>query len=364
MNKIIYNYLIIGFLKTICNVLLVFVCLGLVLNLFEEIEFFKNLNSGISLAITLTLMFIPNLIIKLLPFIIFIAAMWYFISIKNNTDLLSLKVFGISNLKIITVLSLTGLIFGLVIIFGVNPLTSKMVKYYEETKANYSLDTDHLIAINKNGVWIKENQSNQLSIINAKSLKDNFLYGVTIYILDKENYEMIKRIESKKANIIDSKWVLQTVSISNFKDKKILPLINADNYYYNSKYNIGKINSLFKNLDTLSFYSLLTKKNELVKRGYNLELLNEKLHSFLALPLFLVLMIILASIFTLGSVTKSQNIYYIFVSIITCVIIYYFKDLSIALGQTQRISLITSVWIPPIAIMLFCSIGILQINEK
>jgi len=63
MNKIIYNYLIIGFLKTICNVLLVFVCLGLVLNLFEEIEFFKNLNSGISLAITLTLMFIPNLII-------------------------------------------------------------------------------------------------------------------------------------------------------------------------------------------------------------------------------------------------------------------------------------------------------------
>jgi len=75
-------------------------------------------------------------------------------------------------------------------------------------------------------------------------------------------------------------------------------------------------------------------------------------------------MVILASIFTLGSVTKSQNIYYIFVSIITCVIIYYFKDLSIALGQTQRISLITSVWIPPIAIMLFCSIGILQINEK
>ena len=42
----------------------------------------------------------------------------------------------------------------------------------------------------------------------------------------------------------------------------------------------------------------------------------------------------------------------------------YFKDLSIALGQTNRISLTLAVWIPIVAIALYCSIGILQINEK
>ena len=31
-----------------------------------------------------------------------------------------------------------------------------MVKYYEKTKSNYSKDTDHLVTINRNGVWIKE----------------------------------------------------------------------------------------------------------------------------------------------------------------------------------------------------------------
>jgi len=46
------------------------------------------------------------------------------------------------------------------------------------------------------------------------------------------------------------------------------------------------------------------------------------------------------------------------------VIIFYFKDLSIALGQTERISLIFSVWMPIIALSLFCSIGLIQINEK
>ena len=66
-----------------------------------------------------------------------------------------------------------------------------------------------------------------------------------------------------------------------------------------------------------------------------------------------------------GVVLKhKQNIYFILVAILTCVAIYYFKDLSIALGQTEKISLVLSVWMPIIVISLFCSIGIIHINEK
>ena len=31
-----------------------------------------------------------------------------------------------------------------------------MIKYYEQTKSAYSKDTDHLVSINKNGVWIND----------------------------------------------------------------------------------------------------------------------------------------------------------------------------------------------------------------
>ena len=75
-------------------------------------------------------------------------------------------------------------------------------------------------------------------------------------------------------------------------------------------------------------------------------------------------MVFLASIFTVGSVNKSPNIYYIFISIISCVVIYYLKDLSLALGQTERISLTLSAWAPIVTLGLFCTIGIIQINEK
>ena len=48
----------------------------------------------------------------------------------------------------------------------------------------------------------------------------------------------------------------------------------------------------------------------------------------------------------------------------TCVLIYYLKDLSLALGQTNRISLILAVWVPIIVTSIFSLIGLIQINEK
>ena len=362
MNKVINKYLISGFLKTVFNVILIFLCLGVILNLFEEIEFFKDLDEDIMLPFVLTLMYVPNLLIQLLPFIIFISAMWYLISIKSNTDLISLKIFGYSNLRVISILSITSLLFGIIVLFAINPLTSSMIKYYEITKAKYAKDIDHLVTINKNGVWIKEGEKNNFRIISAKKLVGNILHDVTIYEID-EDYSIKRRVEGKKANISDNLWIFDRVTIFNFKDKKIDTTFK-DKFTYYSIYNGKKLSSLFRNLDTIFFINLIIKKDNLIARGYSPESLKEKMHSLISLPIFLFLMVLLASIFTIGTNSKLQNTYYVFISIIVCVLIYYFKDLSVALGQTNRMSLVLSIWMPIIAIGLFCSIGILQINEK
>ncbi len=360
MNKI-STYLVSGFLKTIFNFLLAFICLGVILSLFEEIEFFKNLDIGIGLPLLMTIMFIPNLMIKLLPFIVFLSAMWYIIAIRSNTDLLSLKVFGFSNLKIIFILAITAFLFGIFVLFFINPLTSTMVKYYEVVKAKYSKDIDHLVSINKNGVWIKENINNKLHITSAKKIEGDNLHEVTIYIMNNDN-DLISRIESEKVNIISTEWVMKFASIYNQEENGVPKML--ENFRLKSNYNIEKLSSLYKNLDTISFIDLLTNYNSLIQKGYTRQILNEKLNTFYSLPIYLLLMVVLASIFTIGSTNRLHNVHYVFIAIIICVIVYYFKDLSIALGQTNRISTDLAIWIPIIAISLFCSIGILQINEK
>ena len=195
MNKIILNYILKNFLKTVLMWSFVFYCFGLILNLFEEIEFFKNLDVSLLTPLALTSIVIPSMVIKLLPFIIFISSMWFIIKIRNNKDLLTMKVFGYSNLKIFSIIALTSFLLGWIILFFINPITSSMVKSYEIIKSNYARDIDHLVTFNKNGLWIKENLKTGERIITATKLEEFTLIDVTIYQLNK-NYSLSKKINS------------------------------------------------------------------------------------------------------------------------------------------------------------------------
>ena len=360
MNKIINQYLVINYLKVVINSTLIFLALGIILNLFEEIEFFKNLNQSFALPFVLSLSFVPTLILELMPFIIFLASMFYFLHIKSNNDLLSVKVLGYSNLKITFIVAFFAFLFGCFILIAVNPITSALIKYYEIEKAKHARDVDHLISINKNGVWVKEIDEYGYKIINAEKLKGNTLEKISIYIFNKQN-KVIKRIESESAIISNTPWKMKNVYIYDFLNKKNE---NFKNYIFETNEVLDKINSVYKNLNTVSFISIVKNYRVLNKIGYSKILLDEQIHKFIALPFFLFLMVVLASIFTIGTVNTKQNFYYIILSILISVVIFYFKDLSIALGQTGKISLGLSVWMPLIAISLFCTIGVIQINEK
>jgi len=361
MNKVINQYLIINYSKIVMNTILIFLALGIVLNLFEEIEFFKNLNQSFTLPFVLSLSFVPTLILDLLPFVIFLASVFYFLRIKSNKDLLSVKVFGYSNLRITLIIALSAFFFGCFILIAVNPITSSLVKYYETEKAKYARDVDHLISVNKNGVWIKEIDDLGYKIINAEKLEGDYLKKISIFIFNSDD-TLSKRIESDSAKISGSPWKMENTTIYDSKNNYMKTYF--EKYEFNTEKVLEKINSLYRNLNTISFISLIKNYSELNHIGYSKKLLSEKIHKFISLPFFLFLMVVLAAIFTLGSVDNKQNYYYIIISILTSVVIYYFKDLSIALGQTGKINLVLSVWMPLIVISLLCTIGVIQINEK
>ncbi len=362
MIKVLSQYLLYGYFKTIFKVVLIFYCFGLILNLFEEIEFFKNLDVPILMPITLTALFIPSLIIKMLPFIIFISSLWFLLNLRNSKDLLTLKVFGYSNFKIFFILAITSFMFGWLILFTINPFTSTMVKFYEQTKSEYSKDIDHLVSINKNGLWTKENLNTGYRIISADEINKNKLKKITIFDLNKD-YNLIQKIYSKTADISKNKWDLKEVTIIKF-NKGMTQESFEKNFSIISKYDHIKINSLFRNFDTMSFLDLILNYKDLQNKGYNKAYLDQNLNSMLSLPFFLFMMTALASILTMNTLKQSNNFTFIVAGLIACVAVYYFKDLSLALGKTDRVSLSLAAWIPVAVIGLFSAIGILQINEK
>ena len=363
MNSILLNYILKGFLKDFLIVIIIFYCFGVILNLFEEIEFFKNIDVNFLIPLMLTVIFIPGMIIKLLPFIIFISSMWFMMKIRNNKDLLTMKVFGYSNMKIFFILALFSFILGWIILFAINPITSNMATFYEKTKSNYSKDIDHLINFNKNGLWIKEEFENKKRIISAERPEGYDLINLKIFHFS-EDSTLLEKIFAEKANIKENTWKLENVKVFKYYSDGVQKNEDLKNYELNSVYNFNKINSLFKNFDTLSFLKIITEKNKLLENGYSEPFIKESLHKMLSIPFFLFFMTALASIFTMNTLKKDDNIKLTLVGLTVCVLTFYFKDLSFALGQTGRIPMILAIWSPIIALSFFAFIGVLQINEK
>lgn len=362
MNKVILSYIIKAYLKIFFAAVGIFYCFGLILNLFEEVEFFKNLDVSIFTPLILTSIYIPSLVIKTLPFIIFISSLWYMLSIRNNRDLLTFKVFGYSNIKIFLILAFCAFLIGWLVLLIVNPISSKMSIYYEKVKSNYSRDIDHLINFNRDGLWIKEKLIDKQRIISSKRIDGEYLKNLRIFHLD-NNSLLIEKITAKEANISDYEWILYDVKI--FKSKNgIIEKTSYEEYKFNSIYNLSKINNLFKNFDTMSFIDLAFNYKKLSETGYNVNFLNQSLHSLLTLPFFLLLMTGLASILTMNNLTKKNNLQVSIIGLIIVVIVYYLKDFSLALGQIDKVPLILSIWSPIIALSLFTFIGVIQINEK
>lgn len=362
MNKIILNYIIKNFLKTFFVVAIIFFCFGLILNLFEEIEFFKNLNVNFFTPLILTSMVVPGIMIQSLPFIIFISSMWFMLKIRNNKDLLILKVYGYSNLKIFFILASTSFFLGWLVLILVSPVTSSLTKFYEKTKSIYSKETNHLISFSKNGIWIKESFNGNQRIITAEKINDFDLVNVTIFHLDK-NFQLIEKISSDKVNIKNYSWEINQAQIFKLEDSIFISK-GINNLKLKSVYNYDKITNLFKNFETISFPDLALKYNKLISNGYNSLILKQTLNTHLSLPFLLLLMTGIAAILTMHTLKNSNNLTYIILGLIVSVLVFYFKDLSLALGKTDRIPMILSIWAPVIVLSFFSFIGILQINEK
>ena len=80
-NIVINKYLAKEFFKIVINTSLIFFSLGFVLNVFEEINFFKDLEVGITVPIILSALFVPSLLYNMFPFVILISGIWFFLII-------------------------------------------------------------------------------------------------------------------------------------------------------------------------------------------------------------------------------------------------------------------------------------------
>ena len=276
------KYILNLFVKSLIEIISIFFALILIINLFEEINFLRDQNVSGFYPVFLALLNAPSIIFDILPFIFLISTLLFFIKLINKSELSIFKYTGITNSQILSIIVVFSFVIGLFLIFGYYTFSSKLKHLHLEIKNSYSSDNKYLAVITENGLWIKDEIDNVINIINADRINKNFLINVSITQFDKK-FELIQNITSRKIDVSKNNWVIKNASIS----KNNITQKNVKNIIFKSHFDIEKINNLFSNLSSLTFWQLKKLKKDYKSLGYSTLDINSHLEKIYAYPIYL-----------------------------------------------------------------------------
>ena len=359
MIKTYQSYIIKSFSKIFLYVFFIFLFLTVILNIFEEVSFFKNTNVSLLFPLYMTLLNTPSVIYETFPFIFFIATQFFFIRLLDREELDIFKKISLSNAKLIIILSTFSLIVSVLIIIIFYNLSSNLKFIYLDIKNKYSKDNKYLAVVTENGLWIRDEINEKINIINAESLNDKTLKNVSINQFSK-NYEIISNIIAKEVDIKNNTWLIKKGKFSENNTS----LKERVNFEFETNFNANQISKLFSDLSSLNFIELNNIRKNYEKIGYTLSSINVHIHKLISYPFYLTIMTILGSIVMLNIKRNKSKIFHIILGTLFSVVIYYISYFSGLLGQNEKLPLIFSIWLPLIIIALFCLTGLVRINEK
>ena len=357
--KVYQNYIGKQFLITFTKTILIFVTLAFILNIFEEINFFRDLNVSIGIPIFLTLLNIPSIIFEIFPFIFLITTQFFFIRLIEQNENISFKNFGLSNSKIVKFLAILSFSVGVLIVTIFYNLSSNLKHSYLNIKNSYAKDNKYLAVITENGIWIKDAVDGITSIINAENLKGNFLNNVDIIQFDEE-FNFIKNISTDKINIKNKIWILKNAVVNDEKESNQ----KMSDYQLNTNLNFHDINSLFSNLNSLSVFELNNLKNKYEDINYSSIEVDSAIQKIISFPFYLTLMTILSSTIMINIKQNRTKIFHLIFGILISVIIYYLSFFFEELGKNEQVPVIVSIWIPLLMISIISMINLVRINER
>jgi lipopolysaccharide export system permease protein len=329
-----------------------------ILNLLTELEFFKEIEVTASLPIFLSLLNSPSMLFEMLPFIFLITTQLFFIKLFNNNEIEIFKYSGLKNSSIIKIVSIVSFFLGLFIIVVFYNFSSNLKNFYLEIKSKYTKDGKYLAVITNNGLWIKDVINGKTNIINASKIDQNILIDTFITEFNND-YEVIRNIKSERIDIKNYEWRVFNAKVYENQTSTEYEILT-----YKSNFNYDRIQSLFSNLSSLSLKELFVLKKNYELLNYSITEVSVQINKIISYPIYLTLMTIFSAIIMFKTKKLKSTSLKMALGLFFSVIVYYTFNFFNVMGNTEKFSILVSVWFPILSLTIINSIMIYRINEK
>ena len=356
--KTYIKFLINLFNISLLKIFIIFFIIILITNILEQIEFFKNIDLSFFYLFFLSLLNTPSVLFEILPFIFLLGTQVFFIHLIDKNELQVFKYSGLNNIKIIKILGLYSFILGIIMVIFFYNGSSILKNSYLLIKNNYSDDNKYLAVITENGLWIKDEINDNINIINARQVNNEFLLNVSITKFNKD-FDLVEVLQSKRVDITSKKWkIFNPITLKGNSQSTLNELI------LHSNFDLQKINSLFSNLSSLSIIDLITLRKSYMSLNYSVTDINSHLLKIVSYPVYLTLITIFSAIIMFNIGYQKNTFFKITLGIFLSVIIYYINNFLSVLGTNEKIPVTLSIFLPLIILSIINFISIIKLNEK
>ena len=114
----------------------------------------------------------------------------------------------------------------------------------------------------------------------------------------------------------------------------------------------------------MSLIELFQLRNNYKSLSYSTTEVDVQIQKIISYPLFFTLMTILAAIIMFNTKKYKNTTVKLAIGLFLSVIIYYMNNFFMILGNTEKIPILISIWIPLLVLLGFNSIAMIKINEK
>ncbi|MDO7549876.1 MAG: LptF/LptG family permease [Candidatus Pelagibacter ubique] len=356
--KTYIKFLINLFNISLLKIFITFFIIILITNILEQIEFFKNIDLSFFYLFFLSLLNTPSVLFEILPFIFLLGTQVFFIHLIDKNELQVFKYSGLNNIKIIKILGLYSFILGIIMVIFFYNGSSILKNSYLLIKNNYSDDNKYLAVITENGLWIKDEINDNINIINARQVNNEFLLNVSITKFNKD-FDLVEVLQSERVDITSKKWkIFNPITLKGNSQSTLNELI------LHSNFDLQKINSLFSNLSSLSIIDLITLRKSYMSLNYSVTDINSHLLKIVSYPVYLTLITIFSAIIMFNIGYQKNTFFKITLGIFLSVIIYYINNFLSVLGTNEKIPVTLSIFLPLIILSIINFISIIKLNEK
>jgi lipopolysaccharide export system permease protein len=282
-----------------------------------------------SAVIGMALLQLPDISLKLLPFAVLLGGVFSFVRLSRSQELIAIRAAGLSAWNLLAPPLTAAVALGALCAVALTPFSSLLLQRFAGLEAKYIHDEPSQLAVSRNGLWLRQGTSARQSVIHALRVAQQgvrlddvivFLYGA--------GDQFVGRIDAESAKLQSGIWALRNAWVSGLDGRPV----HYSSYRLPTTLTPSRIQESFASPDTMSFWDLPGFIQNARQAGFSANRYELYFESLLVLPALFAAMVFMAASFSLRLARLGGMGRVIVYSALCGFGIYFFGDVTQALG--------------------------------